>query len=92
MLRNDSIRSVTVALEVTVWLAPDADEAQALEVLQALEDARTVRIADVTETGLSVLVAGPPVATAERIEREAALRAAALRALREAGIPRAGSG
>jgi small-conductance mechanosensitive channel len=92
VLRNDSIRSATVALEVTVWLGPAADETRALEVLGALEDARTVRIADVTETAISVLVAGPPAATADRIEREAALRAEALRALREAGIPRAGSG
>jgi small-conductance mechanosensitive channel len=92
VLRNDSIRSTTVALEVKVWLAPDADEARALEVLEALEDARDARITDVTETGVCVLVAGPPVATADRIEREARLRAAALRALREAGIPRAGSG
>jgi small-conductance mechanosensitive channel len=91
VLRNDSIRSSTVALEVTVWIAPNADETSALERLSALEDARDVRIADVTETGIAVLVGGPPVATSERIAREAALRAAALRALREAGIPRAGS-
>jgi small-conductance mechanosensitive channel len=92
VLRNDSIRSTTVALEVTVWLAPDADETVALEVLGALDDARDARIAEVTETGISVLIAGPPVATAQRIEREAELRAHALRALREAGVPRAGSG
>jgi len=92
VLRNDSIRSATVALEVTVWLAPDADETQALEVLAGLDDARSARISDVTETGVSVLVAGPPVATADRLEREAALRADALRALREAGIARAGTG
>jgi small conductance mechanosensitive channel len=92
VLRNDSIRSATVALEVTIWLAPDADETAAIEVLEALEDARTVRIADVTEAGVAVLVAGPPVATADRIAREAALRAEALRALREAGIARAGTG
>src|SRR3954447_3104795 len=92
VLRNDSIRSATVALEVTVWLARGADEAQALEVLGELEDARDARIADVTETGIAVLVAGPPVATSERLAREAALRAAALRALRESGIPRAGNG
>jgi small-conductance mechanosensitive channel len=92
VLRNDSIGSPTVALEVTIWLAPDADEEQAVEVLEALEDARVVRISDVTETGIAVLVAGPPVPTAERIAREATLRAAALRALREAGIARAGSG
>jgi small conductance mechanosensitive channel len=92
VLRNDSIGSPTVSLEVTIWLAPDADEEQAVEVLEALEDARVVRISDVTEAGIAVLVGGPPVATAERIAREAELRAAALRALREAGIARAGSG
>jgi small conductance mechanosensitive channel len=92
VLRNDSIRSATVALEVTVWLAPSADETAALAALEALEDSRGVRIADVTETGIAVLVAGPPVATADRIAREAALRADALRALREAGVPRAGAG
>src|SRR3954454_8873185 len=92
VLRNDSLGEATVALEVTVWIAPDADEAQALAVLADLEDARDSRIADVTETGVAVLVAGPPVATSDRLAREAALRAEALRALREAGIARAGSG
>jgi hypothetical protein len=52
----------------------------------------SARFSDVTETGIAVLVAGPPVATAERLEREADLRLDALRALREAGVPRAGSG
>jgi small conductance mechanosensitive channel len=92
VLRNDSIRSATVALEVTVWLAADADERTAIEVIEALEDARSARISDVTETGIAVRVAGPPVATSERLEREAELRGAALRALREAGVPRAGTG
>jgi small conductance mechanosensitive channel len=92
VLRNDSIRSATVALEVTVWLAPDADERTAIETLEELDDVRSARISDVTETGTAVLIAGPPVATAERLEREADLRLDALRALREAGVPRAGSG
>jgi small-conductance mechanosensitive channel len=92
VLRNDSIRSSTVALEVTVRLAPDADETAALEVLNSLADTRGARIAEVTEAGIAVLVAGPPVATADRIAREAELRAEALRALREAGVRRAGSG
>lgn len=92
VLRNDSIGSPTVSLEVTLWLAADADERQALEVLESLEDVRTVRISEITETGVAVLVAGPPVATADRIAREAELRADALRALREAGIARAGTG
>jgi small conductance mechanosensitive channel len=92
VLRNDSIRSPTVALEVTVWLAPDADETAALDALEALEGGRGVRIAEVTESGISVLVAGPPVAPADRIAREAALRADALRALREAGVRHTASG
>jgi small-conductance mechanosensitive channel len=92
VLRNDSLGEATVALEVTVWIAPGADETKALDVLGALEDAREARIADVTETGISVVVAGPPVATSDRLAREATLRAEVLRALREAGIPRAGSG
>jgi small-conductance mechanosensitive channel len=92
VLRNDSIRSMTVALEVRLWLHPDADEAQALDVLRALDDVSDARLADVTETGVQVLVAGPPVAPPDRIAREADLRARTLRALREAGIPRAGGG
>jgi len=39
----------------------------------------------VTDTGLRLQVAGPPVAPAERIAREGELRADVLRALREAG-------
>jgi hypothetical protein len=92
MLRNDSIRSATVALEISLWLSPNADEGEALEVLAAVEDARSAHIADITETGTRVLVSGPPVPPSERLEREAALRARALAALREAGIARAGSG
>jgi small conductance mechanosensitive channel len=85
VLRNDSIRSPVVALEVSVWLAPDADETAALAAVESLEDYRSARIADVTDTGICLQVAGPPVAPEQRIEREGALRAAALRALREAG-------
>ena len=64
VLRNDSIRSPTVALEVSAWLAPDADETAALAAVQALEETRDARIAEVTDTGLRLQVAGPPVAPA----------------------------
>lgn len=92
ILRNDSIGSPTVALEVIVWLAPDADETAALATLCALDGVRDARISDVTATGIAVLVAGEPVATSVRLAREADLRADALRALRATGVPRAGSG
>jgi small conductance mechanosensitive channel len=85
VLRNDSIRSPLVALEVSAWLAPDADESAALAAVQALADTRSARIAEVTDTGIRIEVAGPPVAPSERIAREGDLRAQTLRALREAG-------
>ena len=91
VLRNDSIRSPTVALEVPLWLSPEADEAAAVALLEALPDSVTVRIAEVTDSATRVVVAGPAVAPPDRHAGEAALRADALRALREAGIPRAGS-
>ena len=47
IIRNDSIRSPTVAIEVSVWLAPDADEAVALDALRALDGVRA-RIAEST--------------------------------------------
>jgi small conductance mechanosensitive channel len=92
ILRNDSIRSPTVALEVSLWLAPDADETSALEALDDLEDVTGARIAEITEAGIRVLVSGPAVIPAERLRREGELRAHALRAVREAGVPRAGAG
>jgi small conductance mechanosensitive channel len=85
ILRNDSIRSPVIALEASVWLAPDVDETAALAAVEGVEDYRSARIAEVTDTGIRLLVAGPPVAPQERIEREGQLRAAVLRALREAG-------
>jgi small conductance mechanosensitive channel len=85
VLRNDSIRSPTVALEVSAWLAPDADETAALAAAEAVEETRTARIAEVTDTGMRLQVGGPPVAPADRIAREGELRAEILRALREAG-------
>jgi small conductance mechanosensitive channel len=74
-----------VALEVSVWLAPDADEAAALAAVETLGDECSARIAEVTDAGIRVQVSGPPVAPSERLAREAGLRALALRALREAG-------
>jgi small-conductance mechanosensitive channel len=85
ILRNDSIRSPTVAIEASIWLAPDADETRALEALHALEGIRA-RIAEVTPDGLRVLVMGEPGPPGERLAREGDLRATALGALRHAGV------
>jgi small conductance mechanosensitive channel len=85
ILRNDSIRSPVVALEVSLWLAPDVDEGAALGAVHALADVTAARIAEVADTGIRLQVAGPPVPPSERIAREGDLRAQALRVLREAG-------
>jgi small-conductance mechanosensitive channel len=85
ILRNDSIRSPTVAIEVSVWLAPDADEATALDALRALDGIRA-RIADSTHEGIRILVMGEPGPPSERLAREAGLRATALGTLRTAGV------
>jgi small-conductance mechanosensitive channel len=85
VLRNDSIRSPTVAVEVSVWVAPDADETVALAALNAL-DGIQARIADSTHDGLSLLVMGRPGPPSERLAHEGDLRAQALAALRAAGV------
>jgi hypothetical protein len=81
VLRNDSIRSPTVALEVSAWLAPDANETAALAHRAALEETRNARIAEVTDTGLRLQVAGPPVAppSASRAKGSFGQRSCALR-------------
>ena len=86
VLRNDSIRSPTVALEVSAWLAPDADETAALAAVEARRRDPRRRASPRSPTpGIRLQVAGPPVAPSERIAREGELRAEVLRALREAG-------
>ena len=85
MIRNDSIRSPTVAIEVSLWLAPDADAARALAAIEAHEGLRA-RIADSTHEGLRLLVMGQPGPPNERLAHEGDLRAQALEALRAAGV------
>lgn len=85
IIRNDSIRSTTVAIEVSIWLAPDAGEGRALEALRALDGVRA-RIAEITHEGIRLLVMGEPGPPSERLAREAALRELALGTLRDADV------
>lgn len=85
IIRNDSIRSATVAIEVSVWLAPDADERRALEALRALDGVRA-RVAESTHEGIRLLVMGEPGPPSERLAREAALRELTLGTLRDADV------
>ena len=96
VLRNDSIRSPTVALEVSVWLAPDADETRRAGgrrgdgVARARRGRRRDRPRSPHGRRRSAVASAAREADlrgrrAERAAREGALRAEALRALREAG-------
>lgn len=85
IIRNDSIRSPTVAIEISIWLAPDADERRALEALRALDGVRA-RVSEITHEGLRLLVMGEPGPPSERLAREAALRELALATLRDAQV------
>lgn len=86
ILRNESIESATVAVEVSVWLAPDADETTALAAIRAALPETTVRVAESTHEGVRLLVTGAPAFPAERAAAEAEVRESALRALRGAGV------
>ena len=84
-LRNDSIVSETVAIEVDVWLPPDADEAGAVAAIEERLEDVSAAVAEMTFEGIRLLVMGPPGPVRERVGRQRALRAEALAALRSAG-------
>ena len=86
VLRNDSIGSPTVAVEVSIWLGANLNETKAIEAVQSLEGVRG-RIAETNpEGGIRMLVMGQPGRAAERIQLEGELRREALEALRKAKV------
>jgi small-conductance mechanosensitive channel len=86
ILRNDTIAEPTVALEVDVWLPHAIDADRALATLAALDGEPVVRVAQIAADGVRCTVARGVVAPAEYAARASALRAQALRALREARL------
>jgi small conductance mechanosensitive channel len=86
ILRNDSIVDATVGAEAAVWLGADADAPAAVDALRAALPGATVRVAESAPDGVRLVVAGDAVLPADRAAAEAALREAALRALRDARV------
>jgi small-conductance mechanosensitive channel len=89
MLRNDTLASERVALDISVWLPPGADTERALAAL-ADETGSEPAIAEVTPDGVRITVPGEPVPPPERGPRQATLRAECLRRLRAEGLLEAG--
>jgi small-conductance mechanosensitive channel len=81
ILRNDTLDSDAIGLDVSVWLPPEADAGRALEVL-----GEGASIDEVTHEGVRIKVVGDPVPPPQKGPRQAELRAECLERLREAGL------
>jgi small-conductance mechanosensitive channel len=81
ILRNDTLDSDAIGLDVSVWLPPEADAGRALEVL-----GDNASIDEVTHEGVRIKVTGDPVPPPQKGPRQAELRAECLKRLREAGL------
>ena len=77
VLRNDTLETEAVGLDVAIWLPLHADSERALAVLSEATG-QTVTVAESTVEGVRLAVGGERVPPAERARREAALRAACL--------------
>jgi small-conductance mechanosensitive channel len=85
VLRNDSLVSAPVAVDVSVWLPATGDAEKAIEVLEA-ETGGSVSVAEAVPWGIRLAVGGEAVAPPDRAMREAELRRACLRRLRAEGL------
>ena len=85
ILRNDTLESGMVGLDVSLWLPADADVPRALEVLRD-ETGQTVTVAESAVEGTRLAVGGERVPPPERAKHEADLRERCLRRLRADGV------
>jgi small-conductance mechanosensitive channel len=85
VLRNDTLATDAVALDVAVWLPRDADADAAVAALAADPAVAAVSVAEIAVEGIRLGVSGARVPPGEKGAREAELRAACLRRLRAAG-------
>lgn len=85
VLRNDTLAIDRVALDVAVWLPPDADAERAIEALRE-ETGQEVSVAETVPWGVRLAVGGDPVPPPEKAAREAELRRVCLKRLRAEGL------
>jgi small conductance mechanosensitive channel len=86
ILRNDSIVTTTVGVEVEIWLAHESDELRAVEIIRdGVEDATPV-IKSVTDTGTVLAITGAPALPIERAQRQSDLLQKCLTVLRKAQL------
>jgi small-conductance mechanosensitive channel len=86
MIRNDTILDDRIRPEASVWLPATGDTDLAVSSLAGVEPGLVVRVAEITPEGVRITLTADPVSAPQRAAREADLLAAALRALRGAGL------
>ena len=85
ILRNDTLGSDAIGLDVSLWLPLDADTERALAALED-ETGSEASVAEVTPEGVRVSVGGDPVPPPQKGPRQAELRAQCLNRLRVEGL------
>ena len=85
ILRNDTLETDVVGLDVSLWLPGGADVPRALEALRE-ETGQTVTVAETAADGTRLAIGGERVPPPERAKHEAELREQCLRRLRADGL------
>jgi small-conductance mechanosensitive channel len=85
IMKNDTLTTDVVNLDVSVWIPPTADTEQAISVL-AEETGQDVTVAEAVPWGTRLAVGSDPVPPPDKAAREAELRRQCLRRLRQAGL------
>ena len=86
IVRNDSRPGTPILPEADVWLPHTVDAGAARAAIVALGGDVTAGVAETSPDGFRLAVGAPAVPAGERAAREAELRAAALGAVRSAGL------
>ncbi|MDA0166249.1 mechanosensitive ion channel family protein [Solirubrobacter ginsenosidimutans] len=89
ILKNDTLVVDLVALDVVVWLPPEADVELAIAALHD-ETGQDVSVAEIVPWGTRLAVGSDPVSPPDKASAEAALRRQCLQRLRHEGLLRGG--
>jgi small-conductance mechanosensitive channel len=85
ILKNDTLKIDLVALDVAVWVPPEADVEGAITALED-ETGQEVSVAEAVPWGTRLAVGSDPVSPPDKAPAEAALRRQCLRRLRSEGL------
>jgi small-conductance mechanosensitive channel len=85
ILRNDTLETGAIGLDVSVWLPAGTDVPRALDVLRE-ETGQTVTIAETAADGARLAIGGERVSPPDRAKREAELREQCVRRLGTDGL------